>query len=416
MDENAPRVLCPVPMESFFTRFKDALVLIAILLAQTIALAIQVHRPADPSNPDSTQVRLLRLWTLSIFTPFERLSTGTGHGIRYFWSNYLDLRHVRHEDQDLRQEIANLRLQRAALAEDALEGQRLQALLKFSRNYVSQTVAAHVIGTSGSDQSRVLILDKGWHDGLKPDMPVITPDGIVGKLRDVFPSTSQLLLINDTTAGAGVVLQSTRIRAIVHGNPTGRVQITNLTPDARIKPGETVLTSGGDQVFPRGLPVGTIESVIPDPEHQPYTAITLHTAANLNQLEEVLIITGTTGLIDPALQQQLTSDAHATAAERAERKAAAEAAQKAAADAAAAAAAQSSAQVLSERLPSLHPDQPDADPTKPASPKDPKDAANPPPDNSPDLVPKPKPAAHPDRYTPGSAPPAATLTPGAPKS
>ncbi len=400
-------------MESFFTRFKDALVLIAILLAQTIALAIQVHRPADPNNPDSSQVRLLRLWALSIFTPFERLSTGTGHGIRYAWSNYVDLRHVRREDQDLRQEIANLRLQRAALAEDALEGQRLQALLKFSRNYVSQTVAAHVIGTSGTDQSRILILDKGAHDGLKPDMPVITPDGIVGKIRDVFPSTSQLLLINDTTAGAGVVLQSTRIRAIVHGNPLGRVLITNLTPDSRIKPGETVLTSGGDQVFPRGLPVGKIETIIPDPDHQPYTAITLHTAANLNQLEEVLIITGTASTLDPAVQQELKSEAAETAKQREDRLAAQQAAQKAAAEAAAA---QSSAQVLAERLPSLHPDQPEPDPTKPADTKDPNatPAATPPPDNSPDLVPKPKPAAHPDRYSPNATPPANTLTPGAP--
>ncbi len=398
-------------MESFFSRFKDALVLIAILLAQTIALAIQVRRPADPYNPDAPQVRLLRLWTLSIFSPFERASTVTGHGVRYAWSNYLDLRHVRREDQDLRQEIANLRLQRAALAEDALEGQRLQTLLNFSRNYVSHTVAAHVIGTSGSDQSRVLILDKGAHDGLKPDMPVITPDGIVGKLRDVFPTTSQLLLINDTSAGAGVVLQSTRIRAIVHGNSTGRVQITNLTPDARIKPGETVLTSGGDQVFPRGLPVGTIESVAPDPEHQPYTAITLHTAANLNQLEEVLIITGTSSALDPAVQQQLKGEAALHAAKTAAEKAAAE---KVKADAAAAALAaqnsQSSAQIISERLPSLH-DAADAD-KPPNVNSDPN--APPPSDNARDLVPKPKPAVHPDRYTSGSAPPATTLTPGAP--
>jgi rod shape-determining protein MreC len=376
-------------MESFFSRFKNALVLIAILLAQAIALAVQVRRPADPQKPDSTQVRLLRLWTLSVFTPFERLSTGTGHGLRYAWSNYVDLRHVRQQNQALRNEVADLRLQRAALAEDALEGQRLQSLLRFSRNYVSKTVAAHVIGTSGSDQSRVLILDKGWHDGLKPDMPVITPDGIVGKLRDVFPTTSQLLLLNDATAGAGVVLQSTRIRAIVHGNAVGRVQITNLTPDARIKPGETILTSGGDQVFPRGLPVGTIESIAPDPEHQPYTAITLHTAANLNQLDDVLIITGTAPSLDPAVQQQLAQEAAARASE-----------------------------ISAERLPSLHPDQPIPDPGKsdPSKPSDPNagPAALPPPDNAPDLVPRPKPALHPDRYTPGSAPPATDLTPGAP--
>src|SRR4029077_8159464 len=104
--------------------------------------------------------------------------------------------------------------------------------------------------------------------------------------------TSQVLLINDQTSGAGVLLASTRLRAILRGSPTGQVVINNLTPDSRIKPGEQVLSSGGDQVYPRGLPVGTIESIAPDPDHQPYTLIKLRPAANLNQIEEFLVIPG----------------------------------------------------------------------------------------------------------------------------
>ena len=84
--------------------------------------------------------------------------------------------------------------------------------------------------------------------------------------------SAQLLLINDSTAGAGVILESTRIRGIIRGAANGKVEINNLTADSRIKPGEHVITSGGDGVFPRGLPVGVIESIAPDPEHQPYTA------------------------------------------------------------------------------------------------------------------------------------------------
>ena len=139
----------------------------------------------------------------------------------------------------------------------------------------------------------MLTIDKGSNDGLKPDMAVITPDGIVGKLRDVFPTTAQVLEINDQTSGAGVILASTRIRAILRGTVAGRAQIGNLTADSRIKPGEQVLTSGGDQVYPRGLPVGTIQSIAPDPDHQPYTAIVVRPAADLNRVEEVLVITGT---------------------------------------------------------------------------------------------------------------------------
>ena len=178
------------------------------------------------------------------------------------WDNYIDLRHTREENQQLKQEITQLREEEAAFAEDAAQGRRLQAVLGFQQQYIAKTVAAQVIGTSGTDRSHVLYIDKGLADGLRPNQPVITPYGIVGKLRDVFPHTSQLLLINDSSSGAGVLLESTRIRGILRGTSSGEVQINNLTPDQRIKPGEHVVTSGGDQVFPRGLPVGTIESIV----------------------------------------------------------------------------------------------------------------------------------------------------------
>jgi rod shape-determining protein MreC len=364
-------------MESFLSRFKNPLVLIAILLVQSIALATQVRRAADPYRPDGQHVRLVRLWANALVSPFEKLSAFSGHGLRSAWSDYVDLRRVRQQNQDLQNQLAQLRLERAAISEDAVEAHRLRQLLDFKQHYITATVAAQVIGTSGSDQSRLLILDKGSKDGLKPGMAVITPDGVVGKLRDVFPSTSQLLLLSDPTSGAGVLLQSTRTRAILKGSSTGQIVIENLTPDERIKPGEKVLTSGGDMVFPRGLAVGTVESIKLDPDHQPYTLITLKPAANLNQLEEVLVVTATGNSLDPKTEQELAADAAANAAD-----------------------------VSAERLPSLHEkgdagDNPNGDAD-----------ATPPPDNSTQLVPKPKPVIHPDKYSPGSAPPASELQPG----
>jgi len=366
-------------MESFFSRFKNPLVLIAILLAQTIALATQVRRADDPLHPDGRNIRLIRMWALGMISPFERLSTLSGHSLRDTWSNYLDLRRVREQNEDLKKQLDRLRLERAAISEDAVEAQRLRGLLDFKQHYLSQTVAAQVIGTSGSDQSRLLTLDKGYHAGLKPGMAVITPDGVVGKLRDVFADTSQLLLLSDPTSGAGVLLQSTRIRGILRGSPTGSLVIGNLTPDERIKPGEKVLTSGGDMVYPRGLTVGTIESIKLDPENQPYTLITLKPAANLNQLEDVLVVTATSDTLDPKTQDELAKDAQINAAA-----------------------------VNAERLPSLHEAKDAAAPDDPNAPG----AAMPPPDNSRDLVPKPKPILHPDKYSSGSAPPATDLQPG----
>jgi rod shape-determining protein MreC len=383
-------------MESFFTRFKNVLVLVAILLAQTIGLAIQVRRPVESGTPDGGKVTLIRYWVVSVVTPVERFFHGIGSNVRGGWANYADLRHTRQQNRELQEQIDRLRLEQAAMAEDAIQGHRLQALLDFKQHYVAATVAAQIIGTSGSDLSRVIYIDKGAKDGLKTDQAVITPDGIVGKLRDVFPHTSQVLLINDQTSGAGVLLASTRIRAILRGSTTGSILINNLTPDARIKPGEQVLTSGGDQIYPRGLAVGTIESIAPDPDHQPYTTIRLRPAANLNQLEEVLVITETQADLSAQAQKDLTKGA-ATAEAQAAAKAAAD-------EQAAEAAARSAAQIVADRLPSLH----DSEHPEGTTPTGTPAAASPG-----GVVPRPLPTVHSDRYTPGTTPPAASLQPGA---
>ena len=153
-------------------------------------------------------MRLIRYWAISLMSPPEKVVHGSGTGVRGMWSNYLDLRHVRQQNQELKERVSRLQLEQAGLLEDARQGQRLQALLAFKEHYIYSTVPAQVIGTSGTDQSRILYIDKGSKDGLKPDMAVITPDGIVGKLRDVFGHTSQVLVISDQTSGAGVLLES----------------------------------------------------------------------------------------------------------------------------------------------------------------------------------------------------------------
>ena len=376
-------------MESFLARYKNSLVLIAIVLLQAIGLAVQVQHPkevVDPREPDGRHTTLLRYWTVSLFTPFEKVIHWSSFDVRRVWSGYVGLRHAHQENQQLELEIARLRQEQAAFAEDAAQGRRLQALLSFKQQYISQTVAAQIIGTSGSDSSRVLYLDKGSADGLKPEQAVITPDGVVGKLRDVFPHTAQLLLLNDPTSGAGVVLESTRIRGILRGTSNGRIQINNLTADSRIKPGEKVITSGGDQVFPRGLPVGVIESIVPDPQHQPYMAITIVPDANLSRLEEVLVITGTQATLPPEAQQDAaTADATAEEAKRA-------------------------ADVIAERLPSVQETTGAAGSTGSTGSTENQIGGVPGIPNS--GLPKPVPAMHPDKYSPGAAPPAEDLKPG----
>lgn len=374
-------------MESFFSRFKNPMVLIAIVLVQVIALAMQLPNKGGPigGHADGPKTSMLRRWTSGFVTPVERVSHGTSVSVRNFWTHYVYLREADVENKTLKLEVARLRQEQAALSEDAAQGRRLQALLKFQQQYIATTVAAQVIGTSGSDRSQVVTIDKGSADGLKPEQAVITPDGVVGKLRDVFPHTAQVLLISDQSSGAGVVLESTRIRAILRGTQTGQVQINNLTADSRIQPGERVLTSGGDQVFPRGIPVGVILSIVPDPTHQPYTAIAVKPYANLERLEEVLVVTGMQNSLPAGAQQDLAV-AQALAQEN-----------------------QRAADLIAEKLPSLH----DAGPaTKPGDPGSDQVGGVPGVPNS--GLPRPRAVLHPDKFSPGATPSAEELKPGAP--
>jgi rod shape-determining protein MreC len=296
-------------MESFFVRYRNLLVLLVILLAQIVGLAMQVRRvntgrySLDPN--DGSGVRLIRLWADALVSPPERAIHNSRLAVVYLWSNYFYLRNVRQQNQDLQRTIDRLRLEQASLLEDARQGQRLQTLLGFREKYIYDTTAAQVIGSSGSEQSRVFYIDKGSKDGLKPDMAVITGDGIVGKVRDVFPTTAQVLAINDQTSGAGVILQTTRIRGILRGNADGQLMIVGILADERIQPGEVVLTAGGDLIFPRGLPVGVVQKVVRDPERDAFINVMVKPAAHLDRLDEVLIITSTQPRFSPQEQKDI---------------------------------------------------------------------------------------------------------------
>jgi rod shape-determining protein MreC len=254
------------------------------VFAQVLVLAVQVKRPAENGSS-----RLIRVWTVSAITPLEKAITSSGRWVRSVWGNYLYLRGVREQNRTLRNDIERLRIEQVRLSEDANQGRRLQALLAFKQQFISETVAAQVIGSSGSDQSRVLYIDKGANSGLKPDMAVITPDGIVGKALRVFPSSAQVLLISDASSGVGAILENTRLQGILQGTASGELMLRYIMADETVKPGERVLASGGDRVFPKGFPIGTVSQV--NPGSDLFLNIRVKPAANLDRLEEVLIIT-----------------------------------------------------------------------------------------------------------------------------
>jgi len=270
-------------MESVLGRYRNLVILVGVLFLQMLGLAVQVKR----SN-DTEHTRLIRVWAVDVITPFERVLIWAQNGTGNLWHSYLYLRGVRAENRQLKDQIEQLRLEQVRLNEDAVQAHRLQAVLAFKEQYISRTVAAQVIGSSGSDSSRLLYIDKGEDQGLKRDMAVITADGIVGKVLQVFPSVSQVLLINDQSSGVGTILEQSRLQGFLKGTATGEVVLEGVMSDEQVTTGERVLTSGGDQIFPKGLPVGTVTNVGAGKDL--FLNIQIKPAVNLGKLEEVLVV------------------------------------------------------------------------------------------------------------------------------
>lgn len=271
-------------MENFFSRYRNASLLVLVLFAQVLGLAVQVKR-----TPEASGTHLLRVWTVNAITPLEKALVNTSHAFRNLWRNYFYLRGVRRENRDLKAQIEQLRVEQVHLSQDAAQARRLQTLLGFKEQFISQTVAAQVIGTSGSDLSHVIYIDKGAGDGIKPDMAVITPDGVVGKVLRVFHSSAQVLLINDPDSGLGVILESSRLQGILRGTAAGETMLRYVMSDEKVAAGERVLTSGGDRIFPKGFPVGTVQQSSPGSDL--FLNIRVKPAADLSRLEEVLVVT-----------------------------------------------------------------------------------------------------------------------------
>ena len=262
-------------MESVLGRYRNLIVLVGVLFAQFLGLAVQVKRTNDIES-----TRLIRVWAVGAVAPFEKMllwvQTSTGD----IWHNYFYLRGVRAENRALKAEIERMRLEQVRMSQDADQARRLQSLLAFKEQFISHTLAAQVIGSSGSEQSRAVYIDKGENAGVKPDMAVITADGIVGKVLHVYGSTSLVLLINDQTSGVGAILEKSRLQGILRGTPAGEIVLEKVMSDETVPVGELVLTSGGDRIFPEG-PAGRAG-------HQRFAgkrAVSQHSSETGDQLE-----------------------------------------------------------------------------------------------------------------------------------
>jgi rod shape-determining protein MreC len=264
------------------SRHKSLTLLATVVVTQILLLAVQIKR--------ERQVRLIRVWAVELISPLQRIGSWTINGAAHGWGGYIGLRSAQKENDAMRSEMDRLKVRNAELEGRALEADRLEALLNFHTAHAdTPMIAAHVIGASPDSGSLVVNIDRGSRDGIRRDMGVITPDGVVGKIFAVYPDISQVLLMGDKDSGVGALLADTRTQGPVKGTGEPLLSLDYISSDEKVTVGEAVLTSGQDRIFPKDLPVGKVVDFVSDPK-TPFMKIRVKPAAHLDRLEEVLVL------------------------------------------------------------------------------------------------------------------------------
>jgi rod shape-determining protein MreC len=218
--------------------------------------------------------------------------------------NYFLLVGVRGKNRQLESELGKLKLDNQFLKTELATADRARALNAFQSRSPSRTIAARIIGTGSSANSKVVFIDRGSASGVMRGMAVITPDGIVGKVLAAYPTASQVLLITDPSFAAGVVSQKNFVHGTLKGQGHSTCLVDYVQNEEKVEPGELFFTSGDDRVFPKGLPVGAAKVVRAG---KTFKEIYVVPSGFQNGLEEVLVVLE--GVHQPLPSEQASTQA-----------------------------------------------------------------------------------------------------------
>ncbi|MGO8815000.1 MAG: rod shape-determining protein MreC [Terriglobia bacterium] len=286
-DPNSPDASRPVAtltqdglgVGAVINRHRPLFALLLVVTAQILLLSLQIIR--------NHHVRLIRYWAVQAFDPFERSLGGLINVSSTAYKSYRHLWTAEQENQELRLQLVAAQAQVQRLGQEAGEAEHLRTLLGFKNQLGFQTVSAEVIASSPGENSNAIFIDKGSDSGLTNDLAVIIPEGVVGKIVAIFPHSAQVLLITDPSSGVGVSLAQSGVQGILKGGINNFCDLHYVMNDEAVNSGEQVVTSGLDQVYPKGLPVGTVVTV---GNGNIYKTINVKPSVDLNRLEMVLVV------------------------------------------------------------------------------------------------------------------------------
>src|SRR5262245_2092434 len=262
-------------------RQRSGYLFLGVILGHILLISAQVTT--------KTGVPMLEQVTFGIFSEVQRgISSGFG-GVRRVWGNYVGLRYVKQENDTLKKQLADAQValqQQRALADRATG---LEKLLELRDRVSLQTTAAEIIGVAATQDFRTVTIDKGRRDGLRPDMAIISPAGIVGRVIVPSARSAKVQLLVDRNEEAGAIIERSRAQGVVVGTGEDRLRLENVSETADIVHGDTVVSSGIEGIYPKGFVIGTIDAV--EKSGPAYKRITVKPAVDFSSLEEVLVVT-----------------------------------------------------------------------------------------------------------------------------
>jgi len=260
---------------------------VAVFLA--LFLFVVVLLTAQFRSPDQRAIGPLGTVVLAALLPIQAGMVRIAESAESVWEQFTEIGRLRVENARLRAQVDVRSREAAALREQAASARRLERLLALREQVAYRSLAARVITRDPSRWFTTLTVDRGGRDGVTRNSPVVTPDGVVGRVIEVTPTASRVLLIADSRSALGVLIQSSRDAGVVEGRGSGTLHLKYLSRAAVVKRGDMVVTSGLGGVFPRGLVVGRITSVTRE-EGALLQEAEVEPAAALGRLEEVLIL------------------------------------------------------------------------------------------------------------------------------
>ena len=240
-------------------------------------------------------VPVLQEITFGAFAEMQRAATSAVSSAQDGWQNYFALQQIRQENERLKKEVTQLSVSLQQERTVAQQSRTLQALLDLKSATPFETAAARVIGSGADPEFRTITIDKGTKDGLRADMAVISPAGVVGRILMPTARAAKVQLIIDRDAAAGVVIERSRAGGVVSGIGSadalafkaGLIQLDYVPGSADVKKGDRVVTSGIDGIYPKGLAVGEIQST---ERVGGEWRIRLKPAVDFSSLEAVLVV------------------------------------------------------------------------------------------------------------------------------